>query len=229
MSDSPTLVAAAHGTHDPAGRAAIDLLRSAVAGLRPHLNVAEAYVDEDVQQPGLRAVLADLEAAVVVPVLLSAGYHVHVDVTDAIAAADRLSVRAARPLGPDPVLADVLADRLAEAGVDDHSIVLAAAGSSDPRAATDVEQVAALLTAKLGRAVKPGYAAASRPAVKDAVRSLQATGQSVAIASYLLAPGSFHDRLRTVGAQVVTAPLLPDARLADLVLRRYDEALATAA
>jgi sirohydrochlorin ferrochelatase len=229
MSDSPTLVAAAHGTRDPAGRAAIDLLRSAVAGLRPQLDVAEAYVDEDVQQPGLRAVLAELEAAVVVPVLLSAGYHVHVDVTDAIAAADRPGVRAARPLGPDPVLADVLADRLAEAGVDDHSIVLAAAGSSDPRAATDVEQMAALLTAKLGMAVTAGYAAASRPAVKDAVRSLQATGQSVAIASYLLAPGSFHDRLRTVGAEVVTAPLLPDVRLADLVLRRYDEALATAA
>ena len=51
----------------------------------------------------------------------------------------------------------------------------------------------------------------------------------MAIASYLLAPGGFHDRLRTVGAQVVAAPLLPDARLAELVLRRYDEALATAA
>jgi sirohydrochlorin ferrochelatase len=228
MSDPPALVAAAHGTRDLAGRTVIDLLRTEVADRRPGLHVAEAYVDEDVQQPGLRSVLAGLEEAVVVPVLLSAGYHVHVDVTDAIAAANRPGVRAATPLGPDPVLAEVLADRLAEAGVRDHVVVLAAAGSSDPRAATDVEQMAKLLTARLGRPVTAAYATASRPAVSESVAALQAAGESVAIASYLLAPGSFHDRLRTVGAEVVAAPLLPDARIAELVLRRYDEALTTA-
>jgi sirohydrochlorin ferrochelatase len=228
MSDSPTLVAAAHGTRDPAGRTVIDLLRSAVADLRPGLDVAEAYVDEDVQQPGLKAVLASLDAAVVVPVLLSAGYHVHVDVTDAIAVANRPGVQAARPLGPDPVLAEVLADRLVEVGINDHAIVLAAAGSSDPQAATDVEQMAKLLRARLGRPVTAAYATASQPAVKDSVAALHAAGELVAIASYLLAPGSFHDRLRTVGAEVVTAPLLPDSRLAELLLRRYDEAMTTA-
>jgi sirohydrochlorin ferrochelatase len=228
MSDSPVLVAAAHGTRDPAGRTVIDLLRTAVADRRPGIDVAEAYVDEDVQQPGLRSVLAGLDEAVVVPVLLSAGYHVHVDVPDAIAGANRPGVRATRPLGPDPVLAEVLADRQAEAGVGDHAVVLAAAGSSDPRAATDVEQMARLLTARLGRPVTAAYVTASRPSVSESVAALHAAGESVAIASYLLAPGGFHDRLRTVGAQVVAAPLLPDARLAELVLRRYDEALATA-
>lgn len=228
MSDSPVLVAAAHGTRDPAGRTVIDLLRTAVADRRPDVDVAEAYVDEDVQQPGLRSVLAGLDEAVVVPVLLSAGYHVHVDVPDAIAGVNRPGVRATRPLGPDPVLAEVLADRLAEAGVGDHAVVLAAAGSSDPRAATDVEQMARLLAARLGRPVTAAYATASRPSVSESVADLRAAGKSVAIASYLLAPGGFHDRLRTVGAQVVAAPLLPDARLAELVLRRYDEALTTA-
>ena len=226
MSDSPVLVAAAHGTRDPAGRTMIDLLRGEVADRRQGLDVAEAYVDEDVQQPGLTPVLAGLREAVVVPVLLSAGYHVHVDVTNAVAG--RPGIRAARALGPDPVLATVLADRLAEAGVGDHAIVLAAAGSSDPRAATDVEQMAELLTARLGRLVTAAYAAVSRPAVSESVAALHAAGHRVAIASYLLAPGSFHDRLRTVGAEVVAAPLLPDARIAELVLRRYDEALATA-
>ncbi|HEX5994286.1 MAG TPA: CbiX/SirB N-terminal domain-containing protein [Jiangellales bacterium] len=228
MSDSPALVAAAHGTRDPAGRTAIDLLRAEVAGRRPGLDVVEAYVDEDVQRPGLSAVLAGLDAAIVVPLLLSAGYHVHVDVAEAIAAANRPGVRAARPLGPDAVLAEVLADRLAEAGVADHAIVLAAAGSSDPRAATDVERMADLLAARLGRRVTAAYATAGRPAVGESVDALHAAGTPVAIASYLLGPGSFHDRLRTVGAEVVAAPLLPDARLAELVLRRYDEAAATA-
>lgn len=228
MSDSPTLVAAAHGTRDPAGRNAIDLLRSAVADLRPGLRVAQAYVDEDVQQPGLSSVLAGLDEAVVVPVLLSAGYHVHVDVTTAIAAAGRAAIRAARPLGPDPVLAKVLADRLAKAGATNHAVVLAAAGSSDVRAVADVERMAELLSAELRRPVTPAYATASRPSIEDAVGALRVAGERVAIASYLLAPGSFHERLRTVGAEVVAAPLLPDERIAELVLRRYDEALAMA-
>ncbi|HEX6338617.1 MAG TPA: CbiX/SirB N-terminal domain-containing protein [Jiangellaceae bacterium] len=227
MSDSPVLVAAAHGTRDAGGRTMIDLLRTEVADRRQGLDVAEAYVDEDVQQPGLTSVLADLPEAVVVPVLLSAGYHVHVDVTNAIAAADRPGVRAARPLGPDPVLAEVLADRLTDAGAGGHAVVLAAAGSSDPRAATDVERMAELLTARLVRPVTAAYATASRPTVAESVAALHAAGERVAIASYLLAPGSFHDRLRTSGAEVVAAPLLPDARIAELVLRRYDEALAT--
>jgi sirohydrochlorin ferrochelatase len=206
----------------------IDLLRNAVAGLRPGLDVVEAYVDEDVQRPGLTSVLAGLEEAVVVPVLLSAGYHVHVDVTGAVAATGRPDIRAARALGPDHVLAAVLADRLAEAGAGDHAVVLGAAGSSDPRAAAGVEQVAELLSAELGRHVTTAYATAREPAIEDAVRVLHAAGRSVAIACYLLAPGAFHDRLRTMGAELVTAPLLPDSRIAELVLRRYDEALATA-
>ena len=46
------------------------------------------------------------------------------------------------------------------------------------------------------------------------------------VASYLLAPGFFLDRLHEAGADVVTAPLAPDARLAQVVLDRYDDAVA---
>ncbi len=119
----------------------------------------------------------------------------------------------------------MLADRLAETDVGDHAVVLAAAGSSDPRSAADVERMAGLLSAQLGRRVTAAYATAGEPALGDTVRTLHAAGESVAIASYLLAPGAFHDRLRTIGADLVTAPLLPDARIAELVLRRYDEAV----
>ena len=47
----------------------------------------------------------------------------------------------------------------------------------------------------------------------------------VAVATYLLAPGVFTHRLDGV-ARRVTAPLAPHRRLAELVLRRYDSALA---
>ena len=47
------------------------------------------------------------------------------------------------------------------------------------------------------------------------------------IASYLLAPGFFHDQLAKAGADVVTQPLLPSPTLAEIALDRYDAAVAT--
>jgi hypothetical protein len=52
-------------------------------------------------------------------------------------------------------------------------------------------------------------------------------GGRVVIASYLLAPGFFHDQLAKAGADVVTEPLLPSPVLADIALDRYDAAVAT--
>ena len=45
------------------------------------------------------------------------------------------------------------------------------------------------------------------------------------VAAYLLAPGHFHDKLAGAGADLVTAPLLPDDRIAAVLLDRYDAAL----
>ena len=220
---TPALVACAHGTRDPAGRKAVDALRAAVVAARPGVRVVEAYVD--VQEPALPDVLRGLGPAVVVPLLLSAGFHVHVDIAGAVDAGGP-DVQAARPLGPDPVLVDVLAQRLGDAGLDgDHSVLLAAAGSSVPRAVAHVERTALLLADRVGREVTPVYASAAEPRVESAVAELTAAGRRVAVASYLLAPGHFQDRLRATRADVVTAPLLPHPAIAELVLRRYDEAL----
>ena len=114
MDDAPALVACSHGTRDIAGRRVVDDLRSAVAAARPGLRIVEAYVD--VQQPELSDVLSDVGAAVVVPVLLSSGYHVHVDIAAAIAATGP-EVRMTAALGPDPALVDVLEERLGAAVV----------------------------------------------------------------------------------------------------------------
>jgi hypothetical protein len=48
----------------------------------------------------------------------------------------------------------------------------------------------------------------------------------VVLAAYLLAPGHFHDKLGGAGADTVTAPLLPDDRIAAVLLDRYDAAVA---
>ncbi|MFP5371765.1 MAG: sirohydrochlorin chelatase [Actinomycetes bacterium] len=229
--EGPVLVACAHGTRNSTGRRLIAELALAARDLRPGLVTTAAFVD--VQPPTVVDVVAQLSSAgrpaVVVPLLLSGGYHVHVDIAGAVASADRAV--AARPLGPDARLVEVLRDRLLDAGADPDdrrtAVVLAAAGSSDPRSVADVEGTAQLLRSGWGGPVTTGYGSAARPAVPDAVEAARRAGaERVVVAAYLLAPGHFHDKLVTAGADAVTAPLLPDARIAAVLLDRYDAAVA---
>jgi sirohydrochlorin ferrochelatase len=227
----PVLVACAHGTRSPAGRRLIAELALAARALRPGLETWAAFVD--VQPPTVADVVAELAAdgrpTVVVPLLLSGGYHVHVDIAQAVER--HRSAVAARPLGPDPRLVEVLSDRLVQAGGDPAdpttAIVLAAAGSSDPRSVADVEATAHLLQQSWAGPVTCGYGSAARPPVPAAVTAAREAGAArVVIAAYLLAPGHFHDRLATAGADAVTAPLLPDELIAAVLLDRYDAAVA---
>jgi sirohydrochlorin ferrochelatase len=226
----PVLVACAHGTRNPTGRRLIAELALAARTLRPGLVTTAAFVD--VQPPTVVDVVAGLsaagQAAVVVPLLLSGGYHVHVDIAGAVAAAP--DAVAARPLGPDPRLAAVLHDRLLASGADPRdpltAVVVAAAGSSDERAVADVEATADLLQRTWAGPVTTGFGSAAFPTVPDAVTAARRAGaERVVVASYLLAPGHFHDKLAGAGADVVTAPLLPDDRIAAVLLDRYDAAL----
>jgi sirohydrochlorin ferrochelatase len=227
---SPVLVACAHGTRNPTGRRLIAELALAARTLRPGLQTTAAFVD--VQPPTVVDVVRDLAEAgtpvVVVPLLLSGGYHVHVDIAGAVGAHD--GARAARPLGPDLRLAQVLHARLTEAGADERdpttAVVLAAAGSSDPRSVADVEDTADLLQRSWAGPVTTGYGSAAQPTVPDAVAAARRAGaERVVVAAYLLAPGHFHDKLQGAGADCVTAPLLPDERIAAVLLDRYDAAL----
>jgi sirohydrochlorin ferrochelatase len=225
--DTPVLIACAHGTDNARGRQEIDAVRTGIAALRPGVDVLEAYVD--VQQPDLVDVVASLppgRPAVIVPLLLSVGYHVKVDI--ARAAASRPGTVAALPLGPDPRLAPVLQQRLVEAGVSDADrVVLAAAGSSDACAAEDVAEVRAVLAEARTGPVRPGFGSKASPSVPAAVAAYRNEGPApVALASYLLAPGYFHDQLAKAGADVVSPPLLPSPVIAEIALARYDDAVA---
>jgi sirohydrochlorin ferrochelatase len=105
---------------------------------------------------------------------------------------------------------------------------LAAAGSSDPRSVADVEDTADLLQRDWAGAVTTGYGSAAQPTVADAVTAARRGGaERVIVAAYLLAPGHFHDKLAGAGADAVTAPLLPDERIAAVLLDRYDAARET--
>jgi sirohydrochlorin ferrochelatase len=174
----------------------------------------------------LRGISAD-RAAIMVPLLLTSGYHDRVDLPAAIAAA-RPGTAHAPVLGPDPLLAVALADRLDEAGHGaGDAVVLAGAGSSEPDAVASVRSQASLLSAELTARtgvpadVTVGFGSAAAPPVAEAVAAARAGGAArVSIAPYLLAPGHFADRLGEAGADLVAGVLGPHPALVELILRR---------
>ncbi len=229
----PALVLCAHGTRDPLGRETVRAVLAAVAQRLPGVEVLEAYVD--VHGPEVAEVVAalpraegDAVAGVVVPLLLAAGYHVHVDIAQAVAG--RPDVRVTGALGPDDLLVDVLVERLVAAGAPHGGVVvLAPAGSSDARAQEASAEMARRLEQRWGATVQLGFAAGPVPTVADAVAAARATapGEPVTVASYLLAPGFFQRRLEESGADVVTGPVAPHPLVVDLVLARYRASLET--
>ncbi|MFE6969269.1 sirohydrochlorin chelatase [Isoptericola sp. NPDC057653] len=230
----PALLAISHGTDSATGAAAVARLVDAVAARVPGVPVRAGFVD--VQQPDVPTCLAGLRddpaaaATVVVPLLLSAGYHVHVDLREDVDAAAGAGddVVLGGALGPDDRLVDLLVRRLDEVGLRaDDTVVLAAAGSSDARAVADCETTAARLAARVGRPVTVGYIANATPRAAEAVAAARAGAPGrVVVATYLLAPGFFADLAARAGGDVTTAPLLvagaeAPAELVEVVVDRY--------
>ncbi|MFE3290996.1 sirohydrochlorin chelatase [Rhodococcus sp. NPDC059234] len=216
----PALVLVAHGTRSTRGVDMVAALADRVAAEVGPTRVA--FVD--VLGPSPSEVLRDLSGpAVVVPAFLASGYHVHTDVPREVADSGHPDVRVTPALGPDPVLARVLLERLREAGWRrGDAVVLAAAGSSDRRALADVRRAAAMLAATTGDRVEIGYVATARPRVPDVVGRLrEQSGRRVFVASYLLAHGLFHTRLADAGADGVAEPLGVHPELVRLLVSRY--------
>lgn len=211
-----TIVVAAHGTRDPAGVAVAHQLADALRARLPGSSVRLGFVD--VLGPGVREMVASAPGPVtVVPAFLSSGYHVRVDVPREVAGAQRTDVTISSALGPHPLLVAAMAERLREAGWRrGDAVVLAAAGSSDPRAVAEVRAAACLLSGQVGRRVRVGFVATGAPRVAPLVAGLRAAGEPrVAVASWLLVPGLFSRRLETVQADVVAAPLRAHPRVVD--------------
>jgi sirohydrochlorin ferrochelatase len=240
------LVAVAHGSRDPRAAATVSELLAvvryrAMAWGLGGLDVKAAFLDHCAPSlpQALSAVGGD-GACVVVPLLLTAAYHSKADIPAKIAAASAatpLDVSCAGTLGPHPLLLAALERRLAEAGVavgdpaarSRTSVVLAAAGSSDPAANATIAALAARWQATRGwHAVVPAYASAAGPRPDEAVRALLAGGGApgpVVVATYLLAPGYFADKIRAAGlgagAAAVSPALGAAPDIADVVLERY--------
>lgn len=230
MTQPPALVAVAHGSRDPRALPAVRALVERVRAARPGVEVRLGHVELD--EPLLGDTLAALRGpAVLVPLLLGRGHHVKHDLPAALAAAPWVTGTVAAPLGPHPLLAETLHDRLRAAGWNraGQAVVLAAAGSRDPQSAADTARTAALLAARLGVPVAPAYASAAAPTVPDAVEALAHRGiarDKIAVASYFTAPGRFATQTAAAAPWIAADPLGAHPAMVRLVLRRYDEATA---
>lgn len=211
------LLIAAHGTRSPVGMATTDAVVAAVSAARPELTVSACFLD--VAAPTLADALASLVGPVViVPLLLSSGYHVQTDIPTV--AAGRPDVQVAQHIGPDPQIADLLAERLAAVQGTQAiaSTALVAIGSSRSAAREEVSEMAALLTERVGRPVTVV------PLFGDVRAALAALPGPVEIAPYLLADGHFLTALRAAaeGLGPVAGPIGADPVLISLILARYD-------
>lgn len=223
----PILVA--HGTRRAEGVVMIGELADQVSTLLAQ-PVRVAFVDVLGPTPTeiLAAEATSGRPAIVVPAFLARGYHVGVDLPTHVAASGHPDVTVTPALGPDPRVATVLAARLDESGwrIGD-SVILAAAGSSDPTALADLDQAARMLSGLIGSHVEVAFAATGGPTVPDAVAALRGRGaRRVVVASYLLADGLFQQRLRTAGADMVTEPLGTHPGIAGIIADRFTRARA---
>lgn len=220
----PTLLLALHGTRDPRGTAVAHSLALRTAELT---RVPTRLAFADVLEPTVGQVAAETPGPlVVVPAFLAAGYHVRTDIPEQLARAGRADAVVTPALGDHPAVRDTAVRRLRRAGYrPGDAVVLGCAGTSDPRAMADLHRAADALADNLDTPVHLAFAATAEPTVADRVAELRARGhRRVALASWLLAPGLFQQRLADAGADLVADPLCPDPAIAHAVAARYQEA-----
>ena len=204
--------------------------------MRAGLDVRVAFCEKS--SPNLRDVLADLEGpAVLAPLLLASAYHARVDIPTMVAesaAGQRGDVLQADTLGEDPLLIEVLHQRLIDVGVEpghaDSGVLVVAVGSSHTEANANTATLASALSRRSGWArVRVAYATA-QPSVTDGLAALRHSGaRRIAVAPWFIAPGKITDRVADVAAAegvAMAEPLGAHPLLAESVLHRFDHAVA---
>jgi sirohydrochlorin cobaltochelatase len=244
-----SLLIVGHGSRDASGVAAF---RQLVSRVREQAGGRLPAVDGgfiELSAPSVSDVVPRLAGGgdaelVAVPLVLTAAGHGKGDIPAALAREQvrhpGLRFRYGRPLGPHPVLQDLLEARidavLGRAPRRGTHVVLAGRGSTDPDANAEVAKVARLLWEGRGYDdVSLSFISLAEPSVPAALGKARRLGADrIVVAPYFLFPGVLPDRVAAQAAQfagqhpgtdVRVAGLIGDcAELAALVLERYDEA-----
>jgi sirohydrochlorin cobaltochelatase len=245
---NPALLLVGHGTRDDDGAEEFRTFTERVGKRLAEREVAVAGGFIELSPPPLADAVAELVADghrrfAAVPLMLVAAGHAKGDIPGALAREKErhpgVSVSYGRPLGPHPTLLRLLTERLAAAGADrDTTVLLVGRGSTDPDANAEVAKVARLLAETTEVAgVEYGFISLAEPGVPSGLDRCLALGcGNVVVLPYFLFSGVLPDRVveqaRAWAAvhpdvAVTCADVLGDTdELADLVIERYDEALA---
>jgi sirohydrochlorin ferrochelatase len=219
--DSTAVLLLSHGSRDPRAEYVVAELVSAVSA-GTGLTVRASHLDFTTPPPAtaLRQLEADGFTAVrLVPLLFTPGYHLTHDVPSAMSASgvtERMQVSVAPPLlaggrRQRELLLTALADRLLQAGADEHvdALVLASAGSSSPKARLCVERLAHDLERSRGIPVRTAFAAKActgAPSPTQALEAMSARGaRRPAVASLFVAPGKLTDSVAAACTDLVVA------------------------
>jgi len=242
------LLIVGHGTRDAAGVAGFtELVQRVAERADPRTPVRGGFIE--LSAPPLREAVTELvelgaRDVDVVPLVLVAAGHAKGDIPAALAREQHrhpgLSYRYGRPLGPHPVLLELLDRRLAEvlaAGERaETTVVLVGRGSSDPDANAEHVKVARLLQEGRGLAgVEPAFISLAEPGVPAALERARRLGaQRIVVLPYFLFAGVLPSRTQEQarewasghpGLDVRCAGVIgPEPALADLVLERAQEA-----
>jgi cobalt transport protein ATP-binding subunit len=244
----PALLVVGHGSRDADGVDEFWTLAEAIRDGAGELaldfgfiEMTEPLVDEALD----RLVAAGARRVVSVPLVLLAAGHLKNDGPAALARArlrhPGIEFAMGRDLGIDPVVLDVVEDRIRAAVGDDDpaecAVVLVGRGSSDPDASSDLYKIGRLLGD--GRAlpmIEPAFAGVARPDVAEALERCRRLGaKTIIVAPFFLFTGVLVPRIyeRAAGwgrqhpglAVRGAGHLGPDRRLARIVLERYREVL----
>ena len=244
------LLIVGHGTVDAAGVAEFTAFIARMRARLAPIAVAGGFIE--LSAPAVNEAWQELadrghRRLAAVPLVLVAAGHAKGDIPAALQREVQRhpdsSYQFGRPLGPHPILLDLLAERIAEriaakaAEPADTAVVLVGRGSTDPDANAEVCKVARLLQETRGFAfVETAFVSLATPNVADGLRRAKLLGaRRVVVAPYFLFDGVLPQRViaqavafgrSNPDVEVLVAGHIGDCDgLAELVELRYHEAL----
>jgi sirohydrochlorin cobaltochelatase len=250
------LLIVGHGTRDEDGAEEFRKFVRRVEARAVGRGVADAVAGGfiELSPPPLKDAVSELVAAghrdvTAVPLILLAAGHAKGDIPAALAREKErhagLRTKYARPLGPHPVVLELLRRRLHETLVasalaaEADAVLLVGRGTTDPDANADLYRASRLLwetTRDLGiRQVEAAFVSLAEPSVAQGLDRLRVLGaKRVVVLPFFLFPGVLPTRIDTqvhewiganAGVEATVANVIGDCdELADLVIERYVEA-----
>ena len=246
--DALALLIVGHGSRDPRGAREFHDLVGLVRRRTPSLAVEGGFIElsrppisecvNRLAERGIRNVSA-------VPLMLLAAGHAKDDIPATLVREKmghpEMSFSYGRALGIRSELLELMDERISAVVLEEEkketAVLIVGRGSSDPDANSDLSKVARLFYE--GRSypvVESAYVSMTPPDVAEGLdRCLRLGAQRIVIFSYFLFTGVLEERIRlqirafadaNPGLEVRYAGYFgPDARIADLVIERYTEAL----